>query len=258
MAAAGAGDDSPGRPAGTARGNRSSERWSRFGGAMLILLSLVLAAGCYAAFALWLPRDTERYADYRAAGACSADEAQLGETDCLSTWRFAVVKTVNKSAGRSSEYSATLTSRGSWQGTVSFGDPGPLLEQLKPGDRVAATVWRRDIVVLSKDGVKQNTSDAPRDELQMTAALGVLAGLIAAQAFLFGAVRLVRPLDNEPFTWRPYGAWVFGTSIAACFGVGLTAVWEGIRWTIVPPVVVAVVVCVAAAMYVALRPRKAV
>ncbi|MCT9114165.1 hypothetical protein N4G69_53555 [Streptomyces mirabilis] len=75
---------------------------------------------------------------------------------------------------------------------MSFGDAGPLLEQLAPGDQVKATAWRRDIVVLSKNGVRQNTSEAPRDELQMNAAIGVLAALVAAQTFVFGAVRLAR------------------------------------------------------------------
>ncbi|MFF2134061.1 hypothetical protein ACFVW1_53915 [Streptomyces olivochromogenes] len=64
---------------------------------------------------------------------------------------------MNKPAGKSSSYQATLTDRDSWRGTVSFGDPGPLLERLAPGDQVTATAWRRDIVMLSKNGVRQNT-----------------------------------------------------------------------------------------------------
>lgn len=93
-----------------------------------------------------------------------------------------------------------MTDRDSWRGTVAFGDAGPLLEQLAPGDQVTATAWRRDIVVLSKNGVRQNTSEAPRDELQMNAALGVL---VAAQTFVFGAVRLARPRATGG-VWRPW------------------------------------------------------
>ncbi|MEU1031561.1 hypothetical protein ABZ402_23000 [Streptomyces mirabilis] len=82
---------------------------------------------------------------------------------------------MNKNSGRGCSYEAALTDRDSWWGTVPFGDAGPLLEQLGPGDQVTGTAWRRDIVVLSKNGVRQNTSEAPRDELQMNTAIGVLA-----------------------------------------------------------------------------------
>ncbi|WP_326610877.1 hypothetical protein OIE62_20570 [Streptomyces scopuliridis] len=217
-------------------------------GVLLILLSLIPAVLCYVAFAVWLPSDRERYRDYQAAEPCPAHATPQVESNCLSTWRFTVVKTVIK-GGKGSSYEATLKDEGSWRGVVDFGDPGPLLERLEPGDRVTATVWRRDIVSLNKDGVRQNSSDAPRDELQMNAAIGTLAGLVAAQAFAFGAVRLVRPCGYEPFTWNPYGKWLLITSIVACFAVGLPAVWIGITWWTVPAVGVPLVVCAAALMH---------
>ncbi|GAA4948990.1 hypothetical protein GCM10023238_14150 [Streptomyces heliomycini] len=137
---------------------------------------------------------------------------------------------------------------------MSFGDSGPLLERLESGDRVEAIAWRGDIVVLGKDGVRQNTSEAPRDELQMNAAVGVLAGLVAAQLFVFGAVRLAGPRDHEPFTWDPYGRRLLLTITAVCFGVGLPAVWTGIPWWTVPAVAVPVVGC--AAVLLRLRPSR--
>ncbi|WP_241846947.1 hypothetical protein [Streptomyces sp. CB02414] len=218
-----------GRP-GEGRTDRRSPVRTRLTGVLLILLSLASVAGCWLVFSRWLPSDGARYQDYRAAEPCSSRAMEQRETDCLSTWRFTVEKTVNETAGKSSTYEAVLTDRDSWRATVSFGDPGPLLERLEPGDRVTATAWRRDIVALGKDGVRQNTSAAPRDELQMNAAVGVLAGLVAAQTLVFGAVRLVRPRHHEPFTWEPYGRRLFFTIIAACFGVGLPAVWTGIPW----------------------------
>ncbi|WP_406469509.1 hypothetical protein OH738_23180 [Streptomyces hirsutus] len=240
-----------GRPPSEGRAGRRSPGRTRFTGVLLIVLSLIPAAACYVVFSWWLPSDSERYRDYRAAEPCSSRAMEQGRTDCLSTWHLTVEETVNKPAKKGSSYEATLTDQDSWRGTVSFGDPGPLLERLESGDQVTATAWRRDIVVLSKDGVRQNTSEAPRDELQMNAAIGVLAGLVAAQALVFGAVRLVRPRDYEPCTWNPYGKRLLLTTIAVCFGVGLPAVWIGIPWWTVPAVAVPVVVCAAGLM----RPR---
>ncbi|WP_432036919.1 hypothetical protein [Streptomyces cucumeris] len=222
-------------------------------GVLLILLSLIPAAACYLVFAWWLPSDSERYQDYRAAEPCSSRSMEQGQTDCLSTWLLTVEKTVNKTAGKSSSYEATLTGQDSWRGTVSFGDPGPLLERLDPGDQVTATAWRGDIVVLSKDGVRQNTSQAPRDELQMNAAIGLLAALVALQVFVFGAVRVVRPCDYEPFTWNPYGKRLLIIITTVCFGVGLPAVWIGIPWWTVPTVAIPVVCMMAGLIHHRLR-----
>ncbi|SDC96729.1 hypothetical protein [Streptomyces prasinopilosus] len=243
-------------PGGDGAGRRSAGR-TRFVGVLLITLSLVSAVLCCVAFAVWLPSDRERYRDYRAAEPCSARATGQAESDCLRTWRFTIVKTVVENGGKSSSYEATLKDGDSWRGDVAFGDPGPLLERLEPGDEVTATVWRRDIVALGKDGVWQNSSEAPRDELQMNAALGMLAGFVAAEAFVFGAVRLVRPRDRGPFTWNPYGKWLLLTGIAVCFGVGLPAVWTGTPWWVVPAVGVPVAACAAGVMHHSLRLRTA-
>ncbi|MFB9348490.1 hypothetical protein ACFFUA_13620 [Streptomyces heliomycini] len=245
---------STGRPPNEGRAGRRSPGRTRFTGVLLILLSLMSAAACHWVFVRWLPSDGERYRDYRAAEPCSSRAMERGWTDCLSTWHLTVEETVNEAAGKGSSYRATLTYQDSWRGTVSFGDSGPLLERLESGDRVEAIAWRGDIVVLGKDGVRQNTSEAPRDELQMNAAVGVLAGLVAAQLFVFGAVRLAGPRDHEPFTWDPYGRRLLLTITAVCFGVGLPAVWTGIPWWTVPAVAVPVVGC--AAVLLRLRPSR--
>lgn len=239
-------------PDGNGAGRRSLGR-VRFTGVLLILLSLTPAAASYAVFSRWLPSDQSRYQDYRAAEPCSARAVEEEQTDCLSTWRLTVEKTVNKTGGKATAYEATLTDQDSWRGTVSFGDPGPLLERLRTGDQVTATVWRRDIVVLGQDGVRQNTSEAPRDEVQMNAAVGVTAALVAAQLFVFGAVRLARPRDREPFTWKPYGRRLLITIAAVCFAVGLSTVWIGIPWWSVPAVSVPIVVCTAVVTHHRLR-----
>ncbi|MFB7757983.1 hypothetical protein ACFC18_51850 [Streptomyces sp. NPDC056121] len=225
---------------------RQSPGRTRAVGVLLILLALISAVLCYIAFVRWLPSDRDRYRDYVAAEPCPA---RATATDCLSTWHLTVVKREIKNAGRTSTYKATLKDGDSWQGVVDFGDPGPLLEHLEPGDEVTATAWRRDIVVLSKDGVRQNTSEAPRDEVQMNAAIGMLAAFFAAETFAFGAVRLVSPRDHAPFAWDPYGRRLLLTGIAVCFGVGLPAVWIGIPWWTVPAVGLPAMACAAVLMY---------
>ncbi|MFJ8824852.1 hypothetical protein ACIREE_24095 [Streptomyces sp. NPDC102467] len=222
-----------GQPPG--KGRRSTGR-VRFTGVLLILAAVISVVLCWLAFTAWLPSDRDRYQDYRAAEPCPAraTEQERARTDCLGSRPFTVVRTVIKDGGRNATYEATLKDGTSWQGVVDFGDPGPLLDELKPGDRVTATVWRRDIVVLGKGGVRQNSSAAPRDELQMNAAMGMGAALLAAEALVFGAVRLVRPRDLAPFTWEPYGRRLLITIVVVCFGVGLPAVWTGLPWWTVP------------------------
>ncbi|WP_328561398.1 hypothetical protein [Streptomyces coelicoflavus] len=214
-------------------------------GVLLILLSLASAVACCLVFAWWLPSDGERYQDYRAAESCASGALTRGDTDCLSTWRLTVQKTENRTAGKESVHDATLTYRDSWRGTVHFNGSGPLLERLGPGDRVTATAWRGEIMVLAGDGVRQDTLEAPRDDLQLNAAVGALAGLVAAQCLVFGAVRLARPLDHEPLTWEPYGRWVLFTLFGVCFAVGFPAVWTGAPWWTVPLVAVPLAVCAA-------------
>ncbi|MER5750750.1 hypothetical protein [Streptomyces sp. NPDC002088] len=124
---------------------------------------------------------------------------------------------------------------------VPFGDSGPVLSGLQRGDRVTGTVWRGVVVVVAEGDLRQNSADAPRDEPQMTAAVGTFAGLLAALALMFGARRLTRPRDPGLFTWRPYGKWLLIVTGATCAVVGLCTVWTGLPWLLVPTVCGAVV-----------------
>ncbi|MFJ6074729.1 hypothetical protein ACIQFU_28535 [Streptomyces sp. NPDC093065] len=223
-------------------------------GVPLILLALASAVACWLVFARWLPSDGERYRAYRAAEPCSSAAPSRVDTDCLSTWHLTVEKTVNRTAGKESVHDATLTYGDSWRGTVHLDGSGPLLERLGPGDRVTATAWHGEIMVLAEDGVRQDTLETPRDELQMNAAVGVLAGLLAAQCLVFGAVRLVGPLDHEPLTWEPYGRRLLFSMIGVSFAVGLPAVWTGVPWWTVPLAAVPLAVC--AALWFRPRPRR--
>ncbi|WP_328890816.1 hypothetical protein [Streptomyces sp. NBC_00316] len=231
--------------------DRKSPGRARLTGVALIALSLIWAVLSYLAFTVWMPGQQERYEDYRAAAPCSeqATPQEVTAKDCLTTWHTTVTRTESAIRGKVRVYEATLKDKGddSSQRVVPFSDSGPLFDKLHRGDEVTATGWRGDIVVLSKDGVRQNTSDAPRDEHQGNAAIGVLVALLAAESLVFGAVRLARPTAYEHFVWEPYGRWLAFTSIGVGVGVGVASTWLGIPWwtvlVTVPVVVCAVMVC---------------
>ncbi|MYW64532.1 hypothetical protein GTY65_10690 [Streptomyces sp. SID8379] len=220
-------------------------------GALLLLASVASMTLCWFTFTTWLPHDRERYRDYRAAETCPARVTvrEQRQKDCLVLGRLTVVKAVTDHGGKTPHYEVTLKDRDLWQGEVDFSDPEPLFERLRAGDRVTATVWRRDITALDRDGVVQSTIDAPRDELQMNAAFGLLAALVAAEAAAFGAARLVSPRSHAPFAWDPYGRRLLLTILLACCGVGFPAVWAGTPWWTVPAIVVPVVAGAAVVLY---------
>ncbi|WP_257004584.1 hypothetical protein [Streptomyces sp. Tue6028] len=214
----------------------------------LIVLSLMGTVLSYLAFTVWVPGQQDRYEHYRAAEPCPtrATPREVAARDCLITWHFTVTKAESTFTGKVTAYKATLKDRGddSWQRVVRFSDSGPLFDKLHRGDEVTATGWRHDIVALSKDGVRQNTSDAPRDEHQGNAAMGVLLVLLAAQSLVFGMARLARPTAYAPFVWEPYGRWLAFSNICVGVGVGAASVWLGIPWwtvLVTVPVVVSTV-----------------
>ncbi|WP_328432639.1 MULTISPECIES: hypothetical protein [unclassified Streptomyces] len=193
--------------------------------------SLAAALACYLVFFTWLPNDRGLYREYTAAEACAARTVIPRSEDCLRQLTFTVEGTRNSTKNMR----ATLLGQAPLaRVVVPFGDPGPVLSGLQRGVRVTGTVWRGVVVVVAGGEVRQNSSDAPRDEPQMTAAVGTFAGLLAALTLAFGAVRLVRPRDPGVFSWRPYGKWLLIVAGASCAVVGLCTVWTGLPWLLVP------------------------
>ncbi|MFB6782899.1 hypothetical protein ACFCX0_37520 [Streptomyces sp. NPDC056352] len=211
---------------------------NRLAGAALIVLSLAAALTCYFVFTTWLPTDRTLYREYKAAEACPARTVIPRSEDCLRKVTF----TVEGTRKTPKHMRANLLGPEPFpRMVVPFGDPGPVLSGLQRGDRVTGTVWRGVVVVVAEGDVRQNSADAPRDEPQMTAAVGTFAGLLAALALMFGAMHLVRPRDPGLFTWRPYGKWLLIVTAATCAVVGLSTVWTGLSWLLVPTVCGAVV-----------------
>ncbi|ARF53440.1 hypothetical protein [Streptomyces gilvosporeus] len=206
---------------------------NRLVGTALIVLSLAAALACHFAFTTWLPTERTLYRDYMRARVCPDRTVIPRSEDCLRKLTF----TVENTRDTVKHKRATLLGAQPFpRAVVSFGDSEPVLSGLQRGDRVTGTVWRGVVVVVAEGAVQQNSANAPRDELQMPAAVGTFAGLLAALALMFGAVHLARPRDRGLFTWRPYGKWLLIVTAATCAVVGLSSVWAGLPWLLVPPV----------------------
>ncbi|MFH8347574.1 hypothetical protein [Streptomyces sp. NPDC018045] len=198
-----------------------------------MVLALASALACSLVFATWLPRDIKDYRDYTTAAPCPAHTRAKAVEHCLRTVSFTVENTEVR-GGRNGSYKATLSGAPVGNGVAVFGDSEPVLETLRPGDRITGTVWRGLVMTISKAGARQSTSYAPRDEPQMTAALGTFLGLLAVMGLVFGAVRLAGPRNPQPFTWRPYGMPVFIATAVTCIAVGFPALLLGLPWWLVP------------------------
>ncbi|MEV6553192.1 hypothetical protein AB0M57_31485 [Streptomyces sp. NPDC051597] len=203
---------------------------TRLLGLVMITVSLALAAGCVLTFTDWLPANVTRYKAYRGAERCPADSTpERWWEDCLREIELNIVDTVVHRGGKGSEYRATVDSK-RFHGKLDFGDPGPLLDTLEEGDKAVGTVWRGDIVALTKGRIRQKTSDEPRDEPQMIAAVGAGLGLLTVPGLVIGAARLVAPRHSGPLAWGRSGKRLFFATLAVTFGVGLPAVWLGFPW----------------------------
>ncbi|MEU9383365.1 hypothetical protein AB0D38_21295 [Streptomyces sp. NPDC048279] len=235
-------------------GIRAGTRGARIIGVLLLTGSLVAAVACCYLAAVMLPTTLDQYREYQAAEACP-DSPPAGARNCVFTVTFTVWNTVIDDGGRATHYQATLFGPSGRADVVDFGDPGPVLRKLRPGDRVSGTVWRGHVTRLAAHGQEQGTADEPRDEPQMYAGLAVTVGLLAVLSLWFGVVRLLRPRDPEPYTWRPMGRWLLGTVLAAGLVWAYVALWLHIPWQAVPPVAVALTALAARSLVAGRRDR---
>ncbi|MFD7450083.1 hypothetical protein [Kitasatospora sp. NPDC059827] len=162
--------------------------WTRTGGVLLAAAALVPAAAAWHVLTVTVPYETEQYRSYAAAPACPAGSPGAAVEECVRTAPFTVSGTVVRNAGKSSVFRATLDGAPFWSGEVGFGDAGPVLEALKPGDRVDGTVWRGRVMRLERAGVAQASYDEPLDEVQFTAGVGTLAALLAVLTAALGVL----------------------------------------------------------------------
>ncbi|MFB8239212.1 hypothetical protein ACFC58_21950 [Kitasatospora purpeofusca] len=194
---------------------------TRTGGALLAAAALVQAAAAWYVLAVRMPDDTERSRSYSVAATCPAGSPGTAVEECVRTVPFTVSGTVL----RPKDHLATLDGAPSWSGTVRFGSPGPLLEDLKPGDRVDGTLWRGRVTRLERAGVAQASVDEPRDEAQIVAGLGTAAALLAVLAAVLGALlftgrRTTFALARSLLCW----------TLFSCVVPAVLAFWAGLPW----------------------------
>ncbi|MEU8588515.1 hypothetical protein AB0C59_16170 [Streptomyces sp. NPDC048664] len=202
-------------------------------GLALLVVSAAAALICSLVLTSWLPADQARYREYEAARVCPTRAPVPRWEDCLRK----VDLTVDSTDLEPKHMGATLLGPEPFPRTVvPFGDRGPVLAELDPRDKVVGTTWRGAIVTITRGEDRQTSSDAPRDDPQIPGAVGTWAGLLAALALMFGAVRLARPRDPGFFTWRPYGKWLVIVTTISCPVVGLCITWAGLPWPFVPAI----------------------
>ncbi|MFH9352443.1 hypothetical protein [Kitasatospora sp. NPDC017646] len=211
----------------------SPSPWTRTGGALLAAAALVPAATAWYLLAVMLPDDTERYHSYTTAAPCPAGSPGAAVEECVRTVPFTVSGTVVHSAGKSSRFRATLDGAPIWSGEVGFGDAGPLLDALKPGDRVDGTVWRGRVMRLERAGIAQSSYDAPRNEAQFTAGVGTFTALLAVFAAALGVLLCTGRTASVALT-RSLFLW----TLLACGAPAVLAFWAGLPWWTVPAVAV--------------------
>ncbi|MGW4383764.1 hypothetical protein [Kitasatospora sp. NPDC004531] len=202
--------------------------WTRVGGALVVASALIPAAAAWFLFGVMLPDDTKSYRAYTAAAACPADKPPAAVEGCVRTVPFTVVSaTVHGGKGHS--FRATVTGTPFWDGELSFGDPGPVVEDLEPGDHVNGTVWRGRVMTLEQAGTSQATADKPRNEPQFTAGLGTYAALAAALIATLGILRSTgRPAPLDVFRWTLL------TTFLACAVPTVLAFLTSLPWWTVP------------------------
>ncbi|WP_050371195.1 hypothetical protein [Streptomyces acidiscabies] len=210
---------------------------TRVRGALLVLLAGVSAAVAWAVFALWMPFTAEEYDAYRATSVC--DGPVRAGADCLRDVPMRVDE-VKRGHRGGRDLTATRTEAPFWTYKTSFGDNGPLADELHKGDEITGTTWRGSLVGIARGEVRQHTSDEPRDEPQPQAAIGTYAVLLAGFLLALGAVRLVRPRKHPRFLPSPYPRRL-ALSVGAVSGVvGIVGLATRMPWWLTPPLIVLV------------------
>ncbi|CAL9666047.1 hypothetical protein SUDANB105_07245 [Streptomyces sp. enrichment culture] len=147
-------------------GRRARLRRRRAGavGALLVGIAL-LATGAFRMVEVTRATDTAR--EFHAAEPCDG----AADTDCLRT----VAATVRDTRSADGRHVLRLGGPRPVPAEVTLEDPEPLLTELRPGFRVDVTLWRGEATGIARQGVRQDTTGAPRELSEYATALALLA-----------------------------------------------------------------------------------
>lgn len=133
-------------------------------GAVLIGLAGVSALVTGTTLFTWLPHAVAEERAFRAATECRGAVTR----DCLLAAWF-TVEFVQVHHGKSPGGWVVVSASDEAAGEVEFSGVGDFLDQVRPGDPVAGTIWRGRIIVLSNDRAAQRTDSHPAGDSQFAA-----------------------------------------------------------------------------------------
>ncbi|MFF5933652.1 hypothetical protein [Streptomyces sp. NPDC012508] len=182
--------------------------------AVLIGLAGVSALVAGTVLFAWLPHAVAEERAFRAATECRG----AATTDCLRAGWY-TVESVQVHRGKSPGGWVVVSGPDEAAGEVEFSGVGDFLDQVRPGDRVAGTIWRGRIIVLSNERAAQRTNSHPAGDSQFAAGTGT-ALLLAGGLGVHLSQWSLR--HQEAAAWRRKPA-ALGRSTWA---VGLLSAWS--------------------------------
>jgi hypothetical protein len=144
---------------------------STAGAIIFLLVGLGMVAGAVGALVAYLPGGDRDLRAYEAATPCPT--VPIEPADCLWKQEFTVTE-VDDPRGRGQGQYTILTDADGHRWWSTYGDFGPVWNELARGDRVTGTIWRGTLTEISEGGASQRTSEAPAD----MRARGAVAALI--------------------------------------------------------------------------------
>ncbi|WP_327165500.1 hypothetical protein [Streptomyces zaomyceticus] len=119
-----------------------------------------------------LPQALSEERDFLSASACQ----QTPSEECLRSAWF-TVDSVHVQRGKQAGGWVRVSGPEEGAGRVRFSGLGEFLENVRPGDHVAGTIWRGEIVVLSNGSAGERAVSHPVGDSLFTAGTGILLAL---------------------------------------------------------------------------------
>ncbi|MFI8520949.1 hypothetical protein ACIGEZ_24465 [Streptomyces sp. NPDC085481] len=154
---------------GRRHGKPYSTRRRRARDVLVGLAGLIALLAGSALLVAWLPHAVAEERAFRSASVCRGAPAE----DCLYAAWF-TVDSVDVRRGKQPGGWVRVSGPEEGAGRVEFSGLGDFLESVRPGDRVAGTIWSGEVVVLSDGAAAQRTLSHPVGDPLVAAGSGIL------------------------------------------------------------------------------------